>query len=260
MRDTIEISADTTEAEIEGLPAYLKEKRRHDTEVDHDAVSWKLAPTHEEMRRLRAHYYANVTMIDEQIGRLLETLDTSGDLENCVVIFMSDHGDNLGEHGLSQKWSMYEPVTRVPLLFWSPRRFSGGRRISEKCQLFDVGPTILEMAGAERPKPFQARSLLPALKSENWVGRDIVFSEQAGDVAMTGARLITMVRDDRWKAVFIHGAKDGQLFDLANDPAERNNLWSAPEHRDVVSHLKDAFIDWRQDSLLETMDLNAAVR
>jgi arylsulfatase A-like enzyme len=212
------------------------------------------------MRRLRAHYYANVTMIDEQIGRLIEVLENKGYLDNCVVVFMSDHGDNLGEHGLSQKWSMYEPVTRIPLLFWSPGLFSGGRRIHEKCQLFDLGPTILDLAGAQYPKPFQARSLLPALKGEEWSGREFVFSEQAGDVAMTGARLITMVRDDRWKVVFIHGAEDGQLFDLERDPREQRNLWGMQEHAGTIGRLKDVFIDWRQNSLLETMDVCAAVR
>src|SRR5262249_19044699 len=161
-------------------------------------------------------------------------------------IFMSDHGDNLGEHGLSQKWSMYEPVTRVPLLFWAPGRYKGGRRVGQKCQLFDLAPTILDLAGAQHPKPFQARTMLPALEGEAWAGRDLVFSEQAGDVAMTGARLITMVRDDRWKAVFIHGAEDGQLFDLENDPGEQRNLWGAPEHAGVVSRLKEALINWRQ--------------
>ena len=130
----------------------------------------------------------------------------------------------------------------------------------EKCQLFDLAPTILDLAGAEHPKPFQARSLLPALKGEDWTGRDFVFSEQAGDVAMTGARLITMVRDNRWKVVFIHGAADGQLFDLETDPLEQHNLWSVPTHAGEISRLKDAFIDWRQNSLLETMDLNAAAR
>ena len=249
-----------TQAEIDGLPAYLKEKRRHDTEVDHDAVSWKLDPTDEELRRLRAHYYANVTMIDEQVGELVKTLEERGYLDNCILIFMSDHGDNLGEHGLSQKWSMYDPVTRVPLLFWAPGRLSGGRRIGPKCQLFDVGPTILDLAHAEYPRPFQARSLLAALNDERWAGRDVVFSEQAGDVAMTGARLISMVRDDSWKAVFIHGAEDGQLFDLENDPGEKDNLWGMSAHDGVVRHLKDVLLDWRQNSLLETMDLHALTR
>jgi arylsulfatase A-like enzyme len=249
-----------TQRDLEGLPEYLKEKRRHDTKVDHDAVSWKLTPTHEEMRRLRAHYYANVTMIDEQIGLLLKTLEEKSYLEDCVLIFMSDHGDNLGEHGLSQKWSMYEAVTRVPALFWAPGRFEGGRRIEEKCQLFDLGPTILDLAEAKYPRPFQARSLMPALNSEPWRGRDFVFSEQAGDVAMTGARLITMVRDDRWKAVFIHGAPDGQLFDLETDPTEQENLWGVAAHDGITRRLKDAMIDWRHNSLLETMDLHDALR
>lgn len=102
--------------------------------------------------------------------------------------------------------------------------------------------------------------MLPSLRGESWTGREFVFSEQAGDVAMTGARLITMVRDDRWKVVFIHGAADGQLFDLETDPLEQRNLWGAPEHAGVISRLKDAFIDWRQNSLLETMDMNAAAR
>ena len=248
------------QSDLDGLPEYLKEKRRHDAKVDHDAVSWKLAPTREELRRLRAHYCGNVTMIDEQIGLLLVTLERKNYLDDCVIVFMSDHGDNLGEHGLSQKWSMYEPVTRVPVLFWSPGRFNGGRRVREKCQLFDLGPTILDLAEAKHPKPCQARSLLPALKSEAWSGRDFVFSEQAGDVAMTGAKLITMVRNDRWKAVFIHGAQDGQLFDLESDPAEENNLWGLPAHAQTTQYLKDAMIDWRQNSLLETMDLHAASR
>jgi arylsulfatase A-like enzyme len=248
------------QADLDGLPDYLKEKRRHDTEVDHDAISWKLAPTADEMRRLRAHYYANVTMIDEQIGLLLKTLDRKGYLDDCVMVFMSDHGDNLGEHGLSQKWAMYEPVTRVPALFWCPGRFRGGRRVKEKCQLFDLGPTILDLAGAKHPKPCQARSLLPALLSEPWPGRDFVFSEQAGDVAMTGAKLITMVRDDRWKAVFIHGAEDGQLFDLEHDPAEENNLWGLQAHAETKQYLKDAMFNWRQNSLLETMDLHGDTR
>jgi arylsulfatase len=245
-----------TQSDLDGLPEYLKEKRRHDTKVDHDAISWKMTPTREETKRLRGHYYANVTMIDEQIGLLLKTLERKGYLEDCVIVFMSDHGDNLGEHGLSQKWSMYEPVTRVPALFWSPGRFQGGRRVKEKCQLFDLGPTILDLAGAKHPKPCQARSLLPALKSEPWSGRDFVFSEQAADVAMTGAKLITMVRDDRWKVVFIHGAADGQLFDLQADPTEENNLWGLPAHAETTQYLKDAMINWRQDSLLETMDLH----
>ncbi|WP_127902912.1 sulfatase family protein [Solirhodobacter olei] len=248
-----------TQDELDHLPAYLQEKRRHDVEVDHDAVAWKADPTEAEYRRLRAHYYGNVTLIDEELGRLIETLERTGYLENCVVIFMSDHGDALGDHGLSQKWSMYEPVVKVPALVWAPGRFAP-RRVRELCQLFDFGPTILDLAHADHPRPCQARSLLPALTGEGFEGRQVVFCEQAGDVSMTGARLVSMVRDAEWKAVFIHGAEDGQLFDLTADPGETRNLWGDPASRGTRDRLARAYLQWRQDGLLDTMDRYAEAR
>ncbi|QQA42651.1 sulfatase [Pelagovum pacificum] len=250
---------EVTEDELASLPAYLKEKRRHDVEVDHDAVAWKLEPTEAELRRLRAHYYANVTMIDDEVGKLIATLEESGYLENSVIIFMSDHGDALGDHGLSQKWSMYEPVTKVPAIVWAPGRCAP-RRLDGLCQLFDFGPTILDLAGAKQPVPCHAQSLLRALKGEPWEGRDFVVCEQAGDVSMTGARLVSMIRDDRWKAVFIEGAEDGQLFDLATDPEERRNLWSDPDHAEELRRLRDEFAAWRTRTMLEAMDLFADAR
>lgn len=248
-----------TQADLDGLPAYLHEKRRHDVEVDHDAVAWKLDPTEPELHRLRAHYAANVALIDGEIGALMETLEATGYLEDAVVIFMSDHGDTIGDHGLSQKWSMYESVVKVPAMVWAPGRFAP-RRVAEKIQLFDFGPTILDLAGARMPDPCQAITLVPALQGEDFAGRDIVFCEQAGDVTLTGARLVTMVRDDAWKAVFIEGAQDGQLFDLAADPEEVVNLWHDPAARKQRERLRAALGDWRTASVLATMDLHAHAR
>lgn len=240
-------------AELEALPAYLKEKRQHDIEVDHDAVAWKAEPTEDELRRLRAHYCGNVTLIDEELGRLIEVLDRKGYLEDTILVFISDHGDTLGDHGLSQKWSMYEPVVRVPAIVWAPGRFPS-RRVTGLCQLFDFGPTILDLAGAAPPSHCQAQSLVSALEGKDFAGRDFVFCEQAGDVSMTGARLVSMVRDDRWKAVFIHGAADGQLFDLTADPGETCNLWFDQAAEDQRTRLSRAYLEWRQESLLATMD------
>lgn len=250
---------EVTEAELARLPAYLQEKRRHDVEVDHDAVAWKLHPTRDELHRLRAYYAANVSLIDTEIGKLLETLEQTGYLDDAVVIFMSDHGDALGDHGLSQKWSMYECVVRVPAIVWSPGRFQP-RRVREKVQLFDFGPTILDLAGADLPQPCQAVSLCPALEGQAIPGRDLVFCEQAGDVTLTGARLVTMVRDDRWKAVFIEGAQDGQLFDLETDPAEVVNLWGEPAAEGERERLRRALGDWRTAAVLATMDLHQSAR
>ena len=88
-------------------------------------------------------------MIDHQIGKILQTLEHQGYLDNSVVIFTSDHGDCLGDHGHSQKWTMYDIITRVPTIVWSPSRFEGGQTIDGLCQQMDLGPAILELAGAE---------------------------------------------------------------------------------------------------------------
>lgn len=249
-----------SDAELETLPASLKAKRNHDVEVDHDAVSWMLAPTEAQLRRLRAHYDGNVTLIDEQLGRLMKTLEQQGYLDDCVIIFMSDHGDNLGEHGLSQKWSMYDMVTRVPAIVWAPGRFGGGRRLKQLCQLFDFGPTILELAGVTPAVDMEARSLLPALSGEAWAGRPAVFCEQVGDVAMASTRLISMVRTERDKAVLFLGAEDGQYFDLVADPKEERNLWNSPDVQPRLAELRQKLLDWRLDSTVHTMDRTAAMR
>jgi arylsulfatase A-like enzyme len=247
-------------ADIEGLPEALKGKREHDVEIDHDSVAWVLEPSEAQLRRLRAHYYANVTLIDEQIGALLETLERRGYLDNCVVIFMSDHGDNLGDHGLSQKWSMYDMVTRVPAIVWAPGRVAGGRSVEGLIQLFDFAPTILELAGLAPPDWMEAETLLPALRGEAFPGRDMVFSEQAGDVAMANTRLISMARDHRCKLVLYLGAADGQFFDLESDPDEENNLWADPAYAGERHRLMNALLDWRLTSSLHTMDAMEAAR
>ena len=92
---------------------------------------------------MRAYYYANVEMIDNQVGNILNSLEERGNMDNTIVIFTSDHGDNLGDHGLIQKWAPYEEVTRVPLIISAPKRFKSGRNISAMIQLFDLAPTIL---------------------------------------------------------------------------------------------------------------------
>ncbi len=99
---------------------------------------------------------------------------------------------------------------------------------------------------------------MPALRGEPWAGRDMVFAEQAGDVSLTGARLFSMARDARWKAVHILDSDDGQLFDLQSDPGEMHNLWSDPAHRGERQRLMQALLDWRMRSSVETMGMMTA--
>ena len=97
--------------------------RVHNTEVDHDSVVHKLEPTEAQRRDQRAHYLANVTMIDDKVGEIIDALEATGQLDNTVIVFTSDHGDCLTDHGHSQKWTMYDTVTRVPLIALGSRTY-----------------------------------------------------------------------------------------------------------------------------------------
>jgi arylsulfatase A-like enzyme len=250
---------DVTEDELADLPPPWVEKRVHDVEVDHDSVSWKLSPTRDELHRMRAYYYANVEMIDAQVGRIIDALEARGNLDNTIIIFTSDHGDNLGDHGLVQKWAPYEQVTRVPLIVSSPGRFDGGRSVDAMVQLFDIGPTILEWASLSAPEHFEAQSLNPSLLGEPFAGRDHVFCEQAGDGNMTGATYLTMIRSRTHKLVHFQGQPLGQLFDLQSDPMERRNLWDEPTMRDTRDELLRRMLEFHIDSTVQTQNGRKAV-
>lgn len=238
---------EVTEEDLANLPPVFTEKRHHDVEVDHDSVAWSLNPTREQLHRMRAYYCANVEMIDREVGQILDTLEARGRLDNTIIVFASDHGDCLGDHGLSQKWAPYEEVTRVPLIISAPGRFTEGRDVDALVQLFDLGPTILEWAGLTPDPSFEAESLNPALDGEDFQGRTHVFCEQGGDVNLTGAEYLTMVRSSTHKLVHFKGQSCGQLFDLVNDPGEKRNLWdkadAAPKKQELLDVMREWLID-----------------
>lgn len=245
---------EVTEEELENQPPPFKELRRHNHEIDHDSVVLDLNPTQEQRRRQRAYYLANVTMIDEKVGQILAALDRQGYLDNAVVIFTSDHGDCLTDHGHSQKWTMYDLITRVPLVVWSPQRFPGGRTVKAPCQQIDLGPTILELAQVEVPHTLEAISLLDALFGAEWAGRNYVFAEQAKDGILTGCEFMTMVRSPAWKLVHFLDEPYGQLFDLLHDPNELHNLWPDPAAAEMKQELLAVLREWRIRSQYHTAD------
>jgi arylsulfatase len=251
---------EVTPEEIAGQPPPLHELRVHNTEIDHDSVVHQLEPSREARHRQRAYYLANVTMIDERIGRILAALGERGYLENAFVMFTSDHGDCLTDHGHSQKWTMYDQITRVPLVVWSGGKFRGGRRIDALCQQMDVGPMILELAGATPPPNLEARSLLPALRGEPFAGREYVFAEQSRDGILTGTDFMTMVRDREWKLVHFLDEPFGQLFDLRTDRGETRNLWDDPAAAAHKERLLAVLREWHIRSQYETRDWAAPWR
>ena len=241
-----------TEVELANQPASFLEMRQHNCEVDHDSVVHQLSPTTEQLHRQRAYYLANVTMIDHQIGKILQALEYKGYLDNSVVIFTSDHGDCLGDHGHSQKWTMYDIITRVPTVVWSPGRFQSGQTIDGLCQQMDLGPAILELAGADVPTTIEAKSILPALAGQKWTAREYVFAEHGKDGILQGTEFMSMVRSQDWKLVHFLDQPDGQLFDLKTDPAEINNLWHHNQFSYKKQELLDVLREWRIRSQYET--------
>ena len=243
-----------TADELASQPPPFATMRQHNTEVDHDSVVHQLNPTPEQQHRQRAYYFANVTMIDEQIGLILEALESQGYLDNAIVVFTSDHGDCLGDHGHSQKWTMYDIITRMPLIVWAPGRFKGGRQLDGLCQQMDIAPALLEMAGIPVPEDMEADSLLPALLGDNWSGRRHVFAEHCRDGILQDTEYMSMVRSQDWKLVHFLGESFGQLFHLAEDPSEVNNLWDSPAASQKKQELLHTLLEWRIRSQYDTCD------
>ena len=246
-------------ADIDSQPTPLKKLRKQHLDNDHDAIVHLDNPTPEQLRRQREHYFANVTMIDMQIGKLMEALERRGVLQDTVIIFTSDHGDCLNDHGHSQKWSMYEQSVHVPAIVWGPGRVTAGRKVDDLVSLFDFGPTILEMAGLVAPSWMEARSLLPHLTEASVEKRRFVFAEHAGDRIFHGTAFMTMIRDDHWKLVHFVDTEEGQLFDMQADPQELRNLWDDPAHEATKRGLIGEILKWRITSDLKTQGWTEAL-
>ena len=236
----------------EAQPAAMQELRDFHLNEDADGVVHLAEPTTEQSRRQRAHYYANVTMIDKQVGDIIDALERRGVLDETIIIFTSDHGDALGDHGHSQKWNMYESTVQVPALVFGPGRIPEGKRVTDPVALFDFGPTILEFAGVEVPPWMEATSLKPYFSDGPAPQRTRVYAEHSNDALLTGTRLMTMIRDRNMKLIHFVDDDRGMLFDLEADPQEQTNLWDHPEHIKTRDWLINEILNWRSESALKT--------
>lgn len=208
---------------------------------NHDAIKWDENPTEEQLQYLRKHYAANVTLIDEKVGEILETLEAKGYLDDAIIMFTSDHGDCLGDHGHIQKWTMYESVVRVPMILWSPNRLPKNLRSNALIQHMDIPATLFEMLDMKTPETWEAKSLLSDLNG----GREFVFSEHAQDSMLKEVQYMTMVRNNRFKLVHYLDSEDGELYDLTEDPKEINNLWRNTKYQEIKNSLLFEILNWR---------------
>ncbi len=201
------------------------------------------------IRIARAAYLGLCEFFDQQVGKLLQKLKETGLDKNTVVIYCSDHGEMAGEHGCWWKSNYYEGSVGVPLIASLPGVIPGGNADTAICNLMDLGPTLVEMAG-ESPMPeTDGRSLWPILTGGADPERpNETFSEHLGGVDAIPSR---MVRMGPWKLYKYHDTTPPVLYNLRDDPGELNDLGTDPEHETVRSDLLDRLYDgWDPDYVL----------
>ncbi len=193
-------------------------------------------PGDRDAKTLQAAYYAMIKLIDDQLGCMLSALEETGQLENTIVIFMSDHGELLGDHGLIQKGCrFYDGLVRVPLIFSCPGRIQQGFVSDALVEIMDVMPTIMDFADVKVPDYVEGRSLLPILTGDADADhhRDAVRCEYFDALDQPQETRATMYRDRRYKLVVYHGHGLGELYDMQEDPREFQNLWDDSDHQAV---------------------------
>jgi arylsulfatase A-like enzyme len=189
----------------------------------------------------RTYYYGMVELIDKGIGMITEALERLGLDKNTIVVFTTDHGELLGDHGLWMKGPFhYEQLINVPLIISWPGKIAEGRTADSLVSLVDVVPTLLSLCGIEIPEELDGLDMKSVVKDEKSVIRDHVLVECTDDPK--GLRLKTIVTE-RYKLTYYRGEDFGELYDLKEDPKERINLWNKIEKRDIKVELLLKLLD-----------------
>lgn len=202
-----------------------------------------------EHRKIKAAYYAMIEQVDTEVGRLLQALDETGQTENTIVIYMSDHGEMLGDHGMFLKGPyFYEGAIRVPLIMRWPGRYKAGLKCDALVEMTDLAPTLLEAAGLPPTVGMQGRSLTGLLTGATTGHRDSIYCEYFDSLALYDPPpMAVCVRTQEHKMVFYQQLPGGELYDLEKDSAETNNLWdtssSQPTREMMMQLLASRMID-----------------
>ncbi len=236
--------------ELENKPHYQKLDHEY---AHNDPSGYRVVDMSEDdQRHVTAAYYAMIEHIDDAVGAMVGALEDSGQLENTIVIFMSDHGEMLGDHGIYLKGPhFYEAAVRVPLVLRWPEKFQRELQSDALIELVDLAPTLLQACGVDVPGNMRGRSLLPICtgQADPAVHRDYVYCEYYN--AWTHHRSYgTMMRTRDKKVGVYHGVNEGELYDLAEDPDEFDNLWEQP----VGATLQHGLLKQAFDASVFTMD------
>jgi arylsulfatase A-like enzyme len=211
---------------------------------DEQLAPWPRTP--EVVREHLTDYYAVITYLDMEIGRILQTLKDQGAYDDTIIVFSSDHGLAIGSHGLFGKQNIYEDGMKVPLIFTGPG--IARDRSAAYAYLFDIYPTLCELAGLPAPSGIDGKSLAPVIRGKSEGVRDSVFLAYR-DVQRS-------VRKGDWKLIRYPKINRSQLFNLKDDPAETNDLADDPARKDKLKELT-ALLEAQQKDLDDSLALTS---
>ena len=221
--------------------------------------------TKEQIREIRAQYFAMIALIDDEVGRILQALDEAGLAEDTLVVFTSDHGEMLGDHQQLLKGpQLYDDLCNVPLIMRWPGRITPGAQFEELVQWVDLPATFLQAAGCAPQSGVQGSSLLPLLAAphqsechwRNWALCEYRYSGFTTDPLI----MTTMLRLENWKLIVWHGqpasgnTREGELYNLIEDPDELYNLFHDPAYAATRRRMKGALLDVMAETEDRTAD------
>jgi arylsulfatase A-like enzyme len=226
--------------------SYKKEEKEFyavkDDELEYDL--WKY-------RRYMEDYLRCIVSVDESVGQVLDYLKENGLEENTIIIYTSDQGFFLGEHGLFDKRFMYEEAMRTPLMIRYPKEIAAGLQTGLLTQNLDIAPTLLDVAGISIPDDMQGKSLREIWKNNDTEWRDAIYYHyyEKG----FGASPHYGVRTDRYKLIHFYDVVDSwEFYDLETDPYEMENLYNDPGYEQQIRQLSDKLIKL-QELYLDTI-------
>ncbi len=237
-------------------PATLPGAHFVDSDLEHQkklaaaGIDFQSQPQHPdawEQYHIQASYYAMIEQLDHEFGRLLNQLELSGQRHNTIIIFTSDHGETLADHGLVLKGCrFFEGLVRVPLMISWPGHFQQNIISDALVELVDLVPTFYDVLDMEMPYYMHGRPLTPLLTGATTTHRNSVRTEFYGAIDFPDQTHATMYRDHRWKLNIYHNKNLCELYDLENDPWEHQDLSNDPAYQDkkydLMQHSFDATV------------------
>lgn len=208
----------------------------------------------ETKRRMRAAYYALIEFMDQQTGKILEKVEETLGLENTIIIYASDHGDNMGVNDFYFKTHFFEGSVKVPAIVSHPGEYGENVQVNELTNIMDLTHTILDIAGAKKLPAMHesAESILEVLKGNETVNPDRTIIGELGTYPLATDKPSYMVRTGKWKLVDFYGYETPSLYNLEEDPTEIHDLGKDPQYAELIAELR-AKMDpkWKPEEVVE---------